>query len=98
MSNGPEDAALTKKDYGNESPPAAMSQFWQDTYGSGLDDMLQNKNGWLTAASKNHSTVRNYRDKFVSAHGEQLADPKIPGGTDFGPDWYNEHGYQNIIM
>lgn len=28
----------------------------------------------------------------------QLNDPKIPGGNDYGPDWYNEHGYQNLIM
>ena len=26
----------------------------------------------------------------------QLKDPAIPG-TDFGSDWYKEHGYQNMI-
>lgn len=98
MDKGPETADITKKKYKDENPPVAMMKFWQTHQHKGLHDMLQNKDGWLTVTAKTDITARKYRDKFIQAHQMQLNDPKIPSGNDFGPDWYNEHGYQNIIM
>lgn len=34
---------------------------------------------------------------MTQKHSMQLKDGSIPG-TDFGKDWFDEHGYQNLIM
>lgn len=96
MDHGPESADDTDKKHEKISPPVAMMKFWQEHQAKGLNDMLQNKNGWLTVAAKNSKTVKSYREKFTDAHQEQLDDEKIPSGEPTG--WYDEHGYQSLIM
>lgn len=76
----------------------AMMRFWQNNFHKWLHDMLQGNNGWLTAKAREwDETVQTYLKIFYGAHTMQLKDPSIPG-TDYGMDWYKEHGYQNMIM
>lgn len=97
--NGPENTEVTDKKYGKVSPPMAMMQFWQKYHDKGLHDMLQAKNGWLTMKQKEgNETARKYLNTILGHHSMQLKDSNIPWGTDYGPDWYNEHGYQNLIL
>ncbi len=60
--------------------------------------MLQGQNGWLLKMKKEgNKTATKYIDTLTNGHMMQLNDPEIPG-SDYGKDWYLEHGYQNIIM
>lgn len=91
-------------EYNQDNPQATekaamnMMQFWQRNCHRWLHDMLQGHNGWLLKLRKDGNTdAINYWKKFVWQHAMQLKDSTIPG-TEFGKDWFDEHGYENIIM
>jgi hypothetical protein len=97
------DALCNKLEFDSSNPKKtkwaalAMMKFWKENSVNGLHDMLQWQNGWLTSMAKSwNPTVKKYLTIFHGAHEMQLKDPAIPG-TDFGSDWYKEHGYQNMI-
>ncbi len=98
MLNGPEDKKITDGKYKWETPATAMMKFWQANQGRWLHDMLQGQNGWLVKRAWNKNvTVKWYQDKLTEWHSEMLKNPSIPG-SDFGKDWFDEHGYQNILL
>ncbi len=94
--HGPESADVVDKKYNKVTAPVAMMKFWQDHCNTGLSDMLQNKDGWLTAKAKSDKTVERYRNKLIGTHQEKLSDSGIPSGE--ATWWYDEHGYNNLIM
>ncbi len=96
--NGPEDASITEKVYGKKAPPAAMMDWWQKYHTSGLNDMLQGHDGWLTKGARENETIKKYRQHFIWQHSTMLRDGNI-AWTEYGKDWYDEHGvWMSLIM
>lgn len=74
-----------------------MMKFWQEYANKGLNDRLQWHNGWLTKMSRDgNETTKKYLIQLDATHGQSLKDNSIPG-SEFGNDWFKEHGYQNLI-
>lgn len=99
MDNGPEDSATSDKKYGKwNTAPKMMMLFWQKYQSKWLNEMLQWHDGWLTVASKKNATIESYRKHLIGQHSALLSWGTIPG-TEYGKDWYEEHGIgMNLIM
>lgn len=99
--NGPESTKDTKEKYGGIDPATGLMNFWQKYQEFWLHDMLQWKNGWLVKMQQDgNETVQKYLEVMVGegwAHDMALNKPDIPS-SDYGQNWYDEHGYQNIIL
>jgi hypothetical protein len=88
-----------KKDKDGKTAAVRMMEFWKRYQWKWLHDMLQWQTGWLIKKrSEGHKTAQAYWDTIQGGHGMQLLKDAIPAWTDFGPDWYDEHWYQNIIL
>ncbi len=92
---------VTDSNYGWVTPADRMALFWKKYQWQWLHDALQGKNGWMIKKVKDgDSDVKAYQQTLCGpkgAHSNMLNNNSIPG-TPYGKDWFEEHGYQNIIL